>query len=733
VVDNVGVTRRAWGRRERRTRVQMWTIGTSVVVLSIGSVIYALAVPGANSSVNVITVLCFPLTIIGLIIGGVSLRPPDGEIAEQAQKWATQLAVQVKESEERSWRQLLGDDIRGVNLEFVLRETPGRSAQAPAHTGRLFEKGATVPDVGDFYRRTRPRRLVITGAAGSGKTVLAVGLILDLLENRESGDPIPLRMSLAEWNTEEPLDNWVERQLVDVYEWSAGKAAELVRQRRVLPILDGLDEMDSTGPNGDPRAEAPRAWAALKALNRFQDGREAAPVVLTCRTSHYEVLARHLRLYDAARVEISPVSGADANLYLAERAHDAARWRPVLDALERDPHGTLASVLSTPWRLCLAATVYATDGDPTELLLLQTPRDVDEHLLARLIPATILPVSGRKARYRRADVHNWLGRFATYLGSSVSTGGTDLVLHHLWPMFGSRWIRVMDFFLTAILALLPLSLLLYDENPGSGILPTITMILWASFNAARRGTGSPVRTNWRRMRTRAGLRRAGSGFLQGGALGVLLFLLLLGPYGVLYDLTIEPDERASGLGRLWQDVVLFWKNIDLVYSNFTMAGPLVAAVVFVVGFGLLLALGDGIGGEPDGATNPRGLIRGDIRYRLVTCVPYALVFGLMADFLSDLIELLVSSDLTDNDSSALALVDIATALIISGTGAAFRNSGASRRYFVFVLCSRGRLPWRPGVFLDWACSAGLMRLSGGVYQFRHREFQQWLQRNPLAP
>jgi hypothetical protein len=36
------------------------------------------------------------------------------------------------------------------------------------------------------------------------------------------------------------------------------------------------------------------------------------------------------------------------------------------------------------------------------------------------------------------------------------------------------------------------------------------------------------------------------------------------------------------------------------------------------------------------------------------------------------------------------------------------------------------LPFRTGSFLNWAYKAGLLRLSGSAYQFRHRELQQWL-------
>ena len=60
------------------------------------------------------------------------------------------------------------------------------------------------------------------------------------------------------------------------------------------------------------------------------------------------------------------------------------------------------------------------------------------------------------------------------------------------------------------------------------------------------------------------------------------------------------------------------------------------------------------------------------------------------------------------------------------------SGGAVRRYLVFVCVARcaGRLPLRLGAFLDWALDAGLLRLSGSVYHFRHRELQHWLATHP---
>jgi predicted NACHT family NTPase len=95
--------------------------------------------------------------------------------------------------------------------------------------------------------------MVITGAPGAGKTVLAVQLMLRLLEpdQRAEGDPVPVRLTLAGWDTDrESLEEWITGQLVGSYGLSRTEARALVRERLILPVLDGLDEMDSESAPG---------------------------------------------------------------------------------------------------------------------------------------------------------------------------------------------------------------------------------------------------------------------------------------------------------------------------------------------------------------------------------------------------------------------------------------------------------------------------------------------------
>ncbi|MFI9809945.1 hypothetical protein ACIHEJ_37530 [Streptomyces sp. NPDC052301] len=98
---------------------------------------------------------------------------------------------------------------------------PGRAAEAPA-AGRTFHEGASTgadPDIAGFFRATQPRRLVITGAPGSGKTVLALELVLALTVDRAEGDPVPVRISMAQWDTAHTLPELLTEHLTQAMDW----------------------------------------------------------------------------------------------------------------------------------------------------------------------------------------------------------------------------------------------------------------------------------------------------------------------------------------------------------------------------------------------------------------------------------------------------------------------------------------------------------------------------------
>lgn len=59
---------------------------------------------------------------------------------------------------------------------------------------------------------------------------------------------------------------------------------------------------------------------------------------------------------------------------------------------------------------------------------------------------------------------------------------------------------------------------------------------------------------------------------------------------------------------------------------------------------------------------------------------------------------------------------------------------AGVRYVALLLCTRRSdiwLPWRLGRLLHWAYNAGVIRVAGLAYQFRHRELQDYLAAHPF--
>lgn len=122
--------------------------------------------------------------------------------------------------------------------------------------------------------------------------------------------------------------------------------------------------------------------------------------------------------------------------------------------------------------------------------------------------------------------------------------------------------------------------------------------------------------------------------------------------------------------------------------------------------------------------DPRRLVRDDLAAALATVVVLGLVFGLAIGM-----SIGVLAGPVAGLASGLRIFRDAT-LTLGIPFSLYAVCGGGRRYLVFLCCIRGRLPWRVGVFLHWAYGAGLLRIGGVAYQFRHRELQDWLADHP---
>lgn len=657
------------------------------------------------------TLIALAPTVPASYLAWAAYRGDRTEAAADTEAKARTLARVVMVAETRQRAQLTGEGAKRIDLAYSYRQERANNAVGAVSEGHLTEIVA-------YYRALSPARLVITGEPGAGKTLLALELVLGLLAGRADTDPVPVRVSLAGWDTVRPLREWLAGQIHDRLRdrgLTAEDARLLVDEYRVLPVLDGLDEMDADATPAGRR----RATEALAQLNAYQDPVGSAPVILTCRTAQYAHLsARDVRMREAARVEIESVDAAQAAAYLNARTTDPARWTPLLHVLATEPAGPVATALSTPWRLNLAATAYeqrhphtlAYVSDPAELLAFTSPEAVGDHLLAAYLPAATSQHPTRPDRYRPEQIHRWLATLATYLTTSPAStagAGTDLIMHQLWPLAGSRRVRAVD---TCLAALLVLPLLLLTQTLLGFSLQQvlsatpITIIGLIGIQRASRSETPPPRTGQlHRLRDRNQRRQLAASVLGaactvGTAVGIAVGI---GPGlnawfsgGPVHGVTVALSVTLS---------VALAVGIAAALSN-----PLVnPATTTAHRSGLAVP------------TNPASPVRDDL--------VGGLLGGFMggAAFVASLAVVSLAADLVF--TLGLAIV---AGLAVGPVLGIYYFTGAGRRYLVFLCCSRGRLPWRLGTFLGWAHEAGLLRISGIAYQFRHRELQEWLASRP---
>ncbi|MEU4797832.1 NACHT domain-containing protein [Streptomyces sp. NPDC023327] len=699
-------------------------------------------------------VLALLPSLVGVVLGGWGAWAGIQALHNQrtASVIADELAGLVARVEGVQYRQLLGSGPAApdgrIDLAFTVTATGMSSSRADG----------TLEGIAEYYRSLRPGRMVITGTpsegrdgrmggdAGTGKTVLALSLILGLAKERSPQEPVPVRLTAASWPGS-GIRDWLRTHLTDVYRLPRREAARLVDANLVLPVIDGLDEMDP----GTAPGYTSRAAAFLRRIERFEHGGEHCPVVVTCRHAHYQALVEAgTEPRTVAHVAVARVDASRAHRYLSQRVAGTERgrdrWQPVLSALDamtagpvgtvQPAHTLLAEVLDTPWRLTLVATVFeerTVDGrylrDPGDLLVLAPGGHLYEYLLDHYIGAAVA------TRHRESDgiprpsgthtadtVWRNLAFLARYLNDNSgpqdgppryvagrALSSTDLVLHELWPLGGkhrTRWTeRVLA--VTAPLLLVSLAGLLVAGDSFELVAPWAFLLCFAVLY--RSAWPKPWRIDFGRLRTPAGRRALALGSTVGFSIGFLVF------FGLFYS------------------IFGFFYATNEASDPWLLQDSLVVGLAFGLATGLAAGLARGLMSKQEQAgVLPHHLIRMD----LTAAIVFGPVTAVAATFLSGLVSLLAFNTLYGVSFGDLPFLTVSFFGLMIGAfifGLPVAGGSAALRYFALLLHIRRKLPWRLGRFLDVCYELGILRVSGTAWQFRHRELQDHLATRPVPP
>ncbi|MFE7754015.1 NACHT domain-containing protein [Streptomyces sp. NPDC057418] len=706
-----------------------------------------------------------PTALLSITPGGA----PPAEIVSAAES----LACEMRRRWQREERHRRVHDPFPLPLRY--RSTTADLMDRPENIQRL-QPGATAQDLdlsGDLrsvvetYRSVASQRLVVLGRAGSGKSILAIKFVLDLLTAPEAPALVPVIFSIGSWDpaTTSLRDILVDRLLRDHPHLArrsatgATLAAELIDAELVLPVLDGFDEL----------AEALRG-PALKALNAT-----SIPLVLTSRQDEYAqaVSKAHAPLVWAACIELTDLTIKDLAAYLprtdrlASGGRDEARlWDTALERLrieDTPASARLAQVLGTPLMVTLARTMYSdTPGrNPMELFdtaRFPTEHHLEEHLLAGFVPTVYqhraperIDTTRSRRKHDPDQAQRWLGYLASLLTHDEhdrqdlawwrlgkSLRGTTRVLHTvlvsalcmfaatcLVEPFGYALVyRPLEFDHAFVyssgfdLASVLLQGMLAGLSCGVAFGLVHCALALSGRSAALpsqvrlRISGADRRVG---RRSREVLARSGAGLLGGSSLGIgyawLRFLLkvLDGAF-----------PRTELIRTVIGDTLLFG-------LTFGLTGGLL--------FGLLAVFEAPM--DHTAAATPAQLLSANrataIRQLLVLVPTITLGCALIGYVVARLLQQV---------SHWTILWPLDWALILGATG----GLGGSTSY-VFAFTAWGqwlttariwlpltrKLPWDPAVFLEDAYHRDVLRHTGAVYQFRHIRLQQHLAHSYRGP
>jgi len=298
--------------------------------------------------------------------------------------------------------------------------------ELPDQTNQILPSNTRIVDIFD----QRSRTLLILGEPGSGKTVTLLELARDLIARAETDDSfsqaVPAVFNLSNWaDGGLPLIDWLTAELSGKYGIPKRTGRSWLENSRILPLLDGLDEV---------RPDDRRA-ACVEAINTFSEAFGLSGLAVCSRIQDYTRLPVRLKLNGA--IKLQPLTHEQVDSFLAA---GGAKLKALRVTLQTD--NALQSLAGSPLMLSIMSMAYQDVAD--EVLAGQAQGPLEERR-GRLWDTYIARMFKRKGKgapsYTAEQTKDWL----TWLAKGMHQyNQTVFLIEQLQPSWLlTRWHRVI--------------------------------------------------------------------------------------------------------------------------------------------------------------------------------------------------------------------------------------------------------------------------------------------------
>ena len=131
--------------------------------------------------------------------------------------------------------------------------------------------------------------LLILGEPGIGKTSQLLNLGIGLLNECKENDkqPIPIIFNLATYtNKYEQFEDWLQSNLVNMYNFPPKAVANILKNNKIIPLLDGFDEIGNYLENEEEKKEL-RA-KCFNSIQKYKMELNPHQFVICSRIAEYE-------------------------------------------------------------------------------------------------------------------------------------------------------------------------------------------------------------------------------------------------------------------------------------------------------------------------------------------------------------------------------------------------------------------------------------------------------------